>query len=139
MTKIRLFAFAAALLSVSMTANAQLNPAEEGRRVWLANNCYGCHGVRAGGASFNAPPFRSENPELGDLKEVLRQGGDNGMPAFPKLTATDAANLFAYLRSLGTSTEPTFLRWWEVVPTASLRPRPGTKPVIAASLKATKR
>jgi len=135
MIKIRLFAFLVALSALAMTASAQLTPAEEGRKVWLANNCYGCHGVRAGGSSFNAPPFRSEKAEQGDLQEVLREGGDNGMPAFPNLTSTDAANLYAYLQSLGTSTEPTFLQWWEPIPTARLRPRPSTKHVIAASLK----
>jgi mono/diheme cytochrome c family protein len=135
MIKIRLFTFAVALLPLAMTANAQLSPAEEGRRAWMANNCWGCHGVRAGGSGFNAPPFRRERPELGDLTEVLREGGDKGMPAFRNLSATDVANLNAYLQSLGTSTEPIFLRWWEAIPTASLRPRPGTRHVIAASLR----
>jgi mono/diheme cytochrome c family protein len=135
MIRIRLLAFAVALLPLAMTANAQLSPAEEGRKVWMANNCYGCHGVRAGGSGFNAPPFRREKPEADDLNEVLREGGEGGMPAFPSLTATDIANLTAYFDSLGTSSEPIFLRWWEAVPTASVRPRSFTKHGIAASLR----
>ena len=47
------------------------------------------------------------------------------MPAFPNLTTTDINNLYAYLQSTGTSSEPIFNLWWEPVPTASLQlPRP---------------
>ena len=135
MIKIRLFALAVALVPLAMTANAQLTPAEEGRKVWMANNCYQCHGVRAGGSGFNAPPFRSEKPEQGDLNEAIREGADRGMPAFPKLTATDIANLTAYFQSLGTPSEPTFLLWWEPIPTASMKPKPSARHVVAAKLR----
>ncbi len=101
---------------VALTAIAQLNPAGEGRRVYLANNCYGCHGENGGGSPMGAPKFRTSKPDMGDLTEAVRQGEDEGMPAFPKLTTTDINNLYAYFRSLGTSAEPTFLRWWEAVP-----------------------
>ncbi len=122
--KIHVTALACALLSLAMTASAQqLTPAEEGRRLFLANNCYGCHGGRAGGSSFGAPQFRRERPELGDLTEAIREGEDRGMPAFPNLNNTTAINnLYAYLQTLGTSSEPIFNRWWEPMPTAGLTP-----------------
>ena len=120
---IRMTALACAILPLAMTVRAQLTSAEEGRRAYLANNCYGCHGGRAGGTSFGAPQFRSEGAELGDLTEVIREGGDRGMPAFPNLTATDINNLYAYFQSLRTPSEPIFNLWWEAVPTARLERR----------------
>lgn len=128
-------ALACAVMALAITAAAQLTPAEEGRRAFLANNCYGCHGGRAGGGSFGfvAPEFRGEGAELGDLIEVLREGGDRGMPPFPNLTATDANNLYAYFQSLRTPAEPTFNLWWEAVPTATNRSR--IQPLYAALAK----
>src|SRR5215469_15280156 len=108
--KIRIAALVCAVLPLAMTARAQLSPAGEGRRLFLANNCYGCHGGRAGGGNFGfrAPEFRGEGAELGDLSEVIREGGEGGMPAFPNLNTTDINNLFAYFQSLRTPLEPTF-------------------------------
>src|SRR5438067_12862287 len=100
---IRMAALACAVLPMATIASAQkLTPIEEGRRAFLANNCYVCHGARAGGGSFGAPEFRSEKVELGDLTEAVREGEDRGMPAFPTLTQTDINNLYAYLQSLRT-------------------------------------
>jgi mono/diheme cytochrome c family protein len=119
----RMAVLACAVMALAMTTAAQLSPAGEGRRLYLANNCYGCHGGRAGGGDFGftAPEFRDEKAELGDLTEVLREGGESGMPAFPNLTATDINNLYAYFQSLRTSAEPTFNDWWVPVPTATNR------------------
>jgi cytochrome c551 len=97
------------------TAASALGPAEEGRRVYLRENCYGCHGGRGGGGM--GPAFRSDKPDQGDVSEAVRQGEDEGMPAYPNLTTLDIQNLTAYLRSLRTSAEPTFTHWWEAVPT----------------------
>jgi len=91
-----------------------LNPAGEGRRVYLSHNCYGCHGGRAGGGM--GPSFRREAPEYGDLSEAVLEGEDRGMPAYRNVSATDITNLSAYFKTLGTSSEPTFTRWWEATP-----------------------
>lgn len=117
----KLAVLACAGLALGMTAQAQsLTPAEEGRRLYLSNNCYGCHGDVGGGSAYGAPILRRE-AELGDLSDVIREGGERGMPAFPKLNNTTAINyLSSYLSSLGTSTEPTFYLWWEPIPTAEL-------------------
>lgn len=106
-----------ATLLVALAANAQLPPSGEGRRAFLANNCYGCHGINAGGSPMGAPAFRTDKPDLGDVAEAVRQGESGGMPSFPKLTQTDISNLNAYFQSLGTKAEPTFLEWWVPVPT----------------------
>src|SRR5438270_11789025 len=98
--QIRMAALACASLALAMTASAQLTPAEEGRRLFLANNCYGCHGLHAEAAGFvGAPNLRRGETELADLTEAVREGEDLGMPAFPRLTTTDINNLFAYLQS----------------------------------------
>ena len=62
------------------------------------------------------PNFRSERPDAGDVGEAVREGEDEGMPAYPNLTSQDIQNLAAYFRTLRTSAEPTFTHWWEPVP-----------------------
>lgn len=101
-------------LLLAATAASALSPAEEGRRVYLRENCYGCHGGRVGGGM--GPNFRSERPDAGDVSEAVREGEDEGMPAYPNLTSVDIQNLAAYFRTLRTSAEPTFTHWWEPVP-----------------------
>jgi mono/diheme cytochrome c family protein len=92
-------------------AQSTLSPAGEGRRLYLKENCYVCHGGRGGGGMDMA--LRGEADSVGG---VLQEGVDKGMPAYPNLTTQDAQNLSAYLRSLRTPSEPTFTHWWEAVP-----------------------
>jgi mono/diheme cytochrome c family protein len=101
-------------LLLTATLASALNPAGEGRRVYLRENCYGCHGGRSGGGM--GPNFRGERPEAGDLGEAIREGEEGGMPAYPNLTALDISNLAAYFATLRTSAEPTFTHWWETIP-----------------------
>ena len=101
----------AALLLAATMAMA-LTPAQEGRRVFLRENCYGCHGGRAGGGM--GPNLRGEAE---DVSEAVHEGEEGGMPAYPKMTSLDIQNLQAYFRSIRTSAEPTFTHWWEAVPT----------------------
>lgn len=118
----KMIALPFATLLLAMTANAQLTPAEEGRRLFLANNCYGCHGLHGEGGSFvGAPNLRTGEYDSSNLSDVLREGKSRGMPAFPKLfNNTDINYLYAYMQSLGTPEEPTFNVWWEPVPTARI-------------------
>jgi mono/diheme cytochrome c family protein len=102
-------------LLVGASAALALDAAGEGRRVYLRVNCYGCHGGRVGGGM--GPNFRGERPDAGDIREVIRQGDEGGMPAYPTLTDTDINNLSAYFKTLRTPAEPTFTHWWETVPT----------------------
>ena len=86
----------------------------EGRRTWLKLNCYGCHGMDAsGGMGPNV-----QHAESGDLSEAVMSGEDDGgMPSFRKYaTSTDVANLYAYLHSIGTASEPTWVDWWNTNP-----------------------
>ncbi len=87
----------------------------EGRRIFVRENCYSCHGGFAGGGF--CPSLRDDRPDTDDVREVVRNGTPNGMPPFPQLTEVDIRNLGAYFQSLRTRREPTFTHWWEPVPT----------------------
>jgi mono/diheme cytochrome c family protein len=87
----------------------------EGRRIYMRENCYICHGGFAGGGM--CPSLRDRRPQVDDVRRVVRNGTRNGMPPFPELTEVDIRNLCAYMQSLRTQREPTFTHWWEPVPT----------------------
>jgi len=87
----------------------------EGRRIFMRENCYACHGGFAGGNM--CPSLRERRPDEDEVRQVVRNGTRNGMPPFPELTEVDIQNLAAYFESLRTRREPTFTHWWEPVPT----------------------
>lgn len=93
----------------------QLNAIGEGRRVYLEFNCAGCHGNSAGGGM--GPHIAGA--EKGDIQEAVLKGDarEGGMPSFKGCaTTTDVTNLAAYLRTIGTKNEPTWLDWWNLNP-----------------------
>lgn len=100
-------------VQVSPTPSAAvLSAAGEGRRAYLKYNCYGCHGMGATGAM--GPNIVDEADEV---SEAVWEGKDGGMPSYRNIvTTTDLANLAAYLRSIGTPSEPKFNDWWVAVP-----------------------
>ena len=87
----------------------------EGRRIFMRENCYSCHGGFAGGNM--CPSLREDRPDEDEVREVIRNGTRNGMPPFPELTEVDIVNLAAYFDTLRRDNEPTFTHWWEPVPT----------------------
>jgi cytochrome c551 len=89
-----------------------LNHAGEGRRVFLKNNCYGCHGGRGGGGM--GPNLRGGQDI--EVEEAVH-GLPGGMPRFRNLTDNDVSNLEAYFKTFRTPAEPTFTHWWEPIPT----------------------
>lgn len=93
----------------------QLGAVDEGRRAYLEFNCSGCHGNSAGGGM--GPGIVGS--EQGDVQEAVLQGDakEGGMPSFKGCaTSTDVKNIAAYLRSIGTQNEPTWLDWWNLNP-----------------------
>ena len=85
--------------------------AEAGRRLFLRENCYGCHAGRAGGAM--CPNLRGIDDSDAEIIETIREGTPVGMPAFGRLLSdAQIRDLLAYIRSLRTPAEPTFTIWW---------------------------
>jgi mono/diheme cytochrome c family protein len=96
-----------AMLGGALPARSQdLAPpgdAGAGNRVYLADGCFECHGrVGQGGAYLGPAPVlaRTELP-LDAFKQQLREPSNN-MPAYAAAVLTDAeaADIYAYLRSL---------------------------------------
>lgn len=92
-----------------------LGPAGDGRRKYVELQCYLCHGNNGGGQF--GPNIREG--EIADLTEAVTSGvPEFGMPAYGKaVTKTDLSNISAYLKSVGTSSEPTWWDWWLPYPT----------------------
>jgi cytochrome c551 len=100
--------------SIASAADDDGDP-REGRRIYLRENCYGCHGGRAGGGM--CPSLREDRPDDDEVRQVVRNGTPNGMPPFPQLTERDIQNLAAYFDTLRHDDEPVFTHWWEPFPT----------------------
>jgi cytochrome c551 len=83
-----------------------------GRKVFLRENCYGCHGIRAGGGM--CPNLRDDPPDESDVEHAVTEGTATGMPSFTgRITEREIADLAAYFQTLRTVREPTFNHWWE--------------------------
>lgn len=83
--------------------------AVEGRRLFVAMNCSGCHGGRAGGGM--GPSLRDSLWANGgsdvQVFSTITEGRPAGMPAWgAKLTEDQIWKLIAYIRTLGTPDEP---------------------------------
>jgi mono/diheme cytochrome c family protein len=98
---------AAGTLLLSATAaladDAPPGDAANGKRVFLADGCYQCHGTVGQGGRYNGPApriGRTELPFEGFLG-VLR-GPPNDMPPYTAVVLSDkeAADVYAYLQSL---------------------------------------
>jgi cytochrome c551 len=86
-----------------------------GRRLFLRENCYGCHGGRGGGGM--CPSLRNGIDE-DDAEDAIEEGTPNGMPAYEdRLDDDEIEDLIAYLKSLRSPREPVFTHWWERRPT----------------------
>jgi mono/diheme cytochrome c family protein len=107
-------AFAGLLMAptaLMLSAHSDDGDPIEGRKIFLRDNCYSCHGNRAEGGM--CPNLRNDPPDESDVEKAVREGKETGMPPFPDLTDVDVRDLAAYFESLGTANEPTFTHWWE--------------------------
>jgi cytochrome c551 len=102
------------LLAVKTEAHTNGDPMN-GRKVFLRENCYICHGGRAGGGM--CPSLRDRRPDESDVEEFVLNGSPSGMPSFrARVTAREIRDLAAYFKTLRSPEEPTFTHWWEAVP-----------------------
>ncbi len=82
---------------------------EQGRQIFVAMNCYGCHGGRAGGGmgpSLRDPSWIYGNSPI-EIFSSIAQGRSQGMPAWGlRLPSDQIWKIVAYIQSLGTPNEP---------------------------------
>lgn len=81
----------------------------DGRKLFVAMNCSGCHGGRGGGGM--GPSLRDAvwlyGDQDGQIFDSIVQGRANGMPAWgTQLPEAEVWKLVAYIRSLRTPQEP---------------------------------
>jgi len=85
------------------------NVLQEGRRLFVQYNCYGCHGGRAGGGM--GPSLRDQiwlyGSTPGKIFNSIAEGRAHGMPAWgTRLPDRHIWALVAYIQSLRTRDEP---------------------------------
>lgn len=81
----------------------------EGRELFVAYNCYGCHGGRAGGGM--GPSLRDSNWLYGsapaNIFSSIAHGRPHAMPAWGAMLPAEILwKITAYIESLGTPMEP---------------------------------
>ncbi len=85
------------------------NVLNEGRRLFIWFNCYGCHGGRAGGGmgpSLRDPDWLYGNTDQAIFNSIA-EGRQHGMPAWgTKLPDEEMWKITAYIKSMGTEAEP---------------------------------
>jgi len=82
---------------------APLGDAAKGKRLYLANGCFTCHGRSGQGGAYNGPApvlARTEMPFEGFVGELRDPAND--MPAYSTalLSDQDVADIYAFVQSL---------------------------------------
>ena len=93
--------------TLSLMGFAQTNGnAEEGKRLFMKNNCYFCHGTSGQGGRDGARIAQTALNLQGLMRYVRRPTG--GMPAFTEkiLSDRELTDIFAYLKSLPPAKAP---------------------------------
>jgi mono/diheme cytochrome c family protein len=112
--RIAVTALAAAILGVGAAAiaaaqNAPQGNATNGKRIFLADGCFTCHGRSGQGGAYNGPaPILAHTAlPLEGFKGQLRNPADD-MPAYSDavLSDKDIADIYAFVQSLPGPTSP---------------------------------
>jgi mono/diheme cytochrome c family protein len=103
---------AAPALASSSAARFDDGDRINGRKVFLRENCYICHGGRAGGGM--CPSLREDPPDESDVRHAVEDGTESGMPSYEgRVSRDEMEDLAAYFESLRSAREPIFTHWWE--------------------------
>jgi mono/diheme cytochrome c family protein len=107
-TRVAVASFAAAALCAGVSAmvlaqDAPPGDAAKGKRLYLADGCFTCHGRAGQGGAYNGPApvlAKTEMPFEGFAGQVRNPAND--MPAYPGalLSDQDIADIYAFLQSL---------------------------------------
>ena len=95
--------FSAAALTMAQAQDAPPGDAANGKRLYLADGCFTCHGRAGQGGAYNgpAPVLASTALPFDGFKGQIRNPV-NDMPAFSNanLSDKDIADIYAFVRSL---------------------------------------
>ena len=72
---------------------------EDGKRWYLMNNCYSCHGIN--GNDGQGPAIDADDLSFRHFLSIVRNAKSPIMPKFPeeKVSKQDAADMYAWLRT----------------------------------------
>jgi len=93
--------FLLSFLSVAATAGEAPDDPVEGKRLFLADGCYQCHGTTGAGGGMAGPRLAPNPLPLEGVKAKLRTASGR-MPVYTAAVITDAqiGDIVAYLRSI---------------------------------------
>ena len=84
--------------------------AASGQRSFMAKGCFQCHGTEAQGSSVSGPRLAPPVPPFEAFLSALRHPISDMPPYSPKvLSDTDAADIYAFLKTIKDSPDPNSL------------------------------
>ena len=98
-------AFIAASISGAFAQDAPQGDAANGKRVYLADGCFTCHGrVGQGGNYYGATPVLAKTQLPFEGFKMQMRNPSRVMPPFPEAVLSDkeAADIYAFLQTLPT-------------------------------------
>ncbi len=91
-----IFVLIAVILALA-ACSAPKGNADDGKRWYMMNNCYGCHGLH--GSDGKAPVINTEKLSFRRFLATIRDADSPIMPRYPekKVTRQDAADMYSWL------------------------------------------
>ena len=122
------------LCSFALVSAAWARPpgnAANGKRLFLRDGCYACHGTQGAGGGIAGPRLAPDPLPFEAVLMQLRHPA-NRMPLYTAkvLSNGEAADIYAYLSSIPSG------RPAGQIPLLNLTPKPGRKPLAPASRRA---
>lgn len=73
---------------------------EDGKRWYMMNNCYGCHGLN--GNDGKGPKINTDDLSFRHFLSIVRDANSPIMPKFPeeKVSRQDVADIYAWLKTV---------------------------------------
>jgi mono/diheme cytochrome c family protein len=102
-TVVAVAAIGAAALAVAQAQDAPRGDAASGKRLYLADGCFTCHGRSGQGGAYNTPaPILAHTAMPFDGFKGQVRNPINDMPAYPAaiLSDKDIADIYAFVESL---------------------------------------
>ncbi len=91
------------IASLALAAGANAQDADNGKRLFLRNGCYQCHG-EVGQGGLAGPRLAQTKLPLAGFTAILRNPPPSGMPPFRAKTVSEkeVGDLYAYIKSFPT-------------------------------------